>query len=102
MSAALRSPNRVISTARRWASTDVKDKYKIVVVGAGLYTVYLCNIICHSFITGTGGLSAAQQIYDRFSAAQQGLNAGDIAILDSAEYHYYQVSSIALLLLYWV
>jgi hypothetical protein len=44
-----------------------------------------------SWCTGTGGLSVAHQIYNRFKAAQQSLNDGDIAILDAAEYHYYQV-----------
>jgi NADH dehydrogenase FAD-containing subunit len=33
---------------------------------------------------------AANQIYNRFKAAGKALNAGDIAIIDPAEYHYYQ------------
>jgi sulfide:quinone oxidoreductase len=41
-------------------------------------------------LTGTGGLAAANQIYGRFKAAGKALNAGDIAIIDPAEYHYYQ------------
>ncbi|PCH38220.1 FAD/NAD(P)-binding domain-containing protein [Wolfiporia cocos MD-104 SS10] len=60
-------------SAARWASTDSKDKYKIVVVGAG-----------------SGGLTVANQIYNRFKAAGTPLNQGDIAIVDAAEYHYYQ------------
>lgn len=58
----------------RWASTAAeKDKYKIVVVGAG-----------------SGGLTVASQIYKRFKAAGKPLNEGDIAIVDAAENHYYQ------------
>ena len=41
-------------------------------------------------LIGTGGLAAANQIYNRFKAAGKALNAGDIAIIDPAEYHYYQ------------
>jgi len=41
-------------------------------------------------LIGTGGLAAANQIYNRFKAAGKSLNAGDIAIIDPAEYHYYQ------------
>ncbi|KZT11374.1 sulfide-quinone oxidoreductase [Laetiporus sulphureus 93-53] len=67
------SKSRSLSSARRWASTDVKDKFKIVVVGAG-----------------SGGLNVANQIYNRFRAAGTPLNKGDIAIVDGAEYHYYQ------------
>ena len=62
------------STSRaavRSASSSSPDKYKVVVVG--------------------GGLSVANQIYDRFKAAGKPLNEGDIAIVDGAEYHYYQV-----------
>lgn len=33
---------------------------------------------------------AANQIYNRFKAAGKTLNAGDVAIIDPAEYHYYQ------------
>ncbi|KAI0256917.1 FAD/NAD-P-binding domain-containing protein [Lactifluus subvellereus] len=42
--------------------------------------------------TGSGGLSVAQQLYNRFETAGKRLKAGDIAILDAAEYHHYQVS----------
>jgi len=41
-------------------------------------------------LIGTGGLAAANQIYNRFKAVGKALNAGDIAIIDPAEYHYYQ------------
>ncbi|KAI0798071.1 FAD/NAD-binding domain-containing protein [Abortiporus biennis] len=63
------------SAARRWASTAAadKDKYKVVVVGAG-----------------SGGLTVANQIYNRFKSAGQPLNEGDIAVVDGAEWHYYQ------------
>ena len=40
---------------------------------------------------GSGGLSVAQQLYNRFDAAGKRLKAGDIAVVDAAEYHYYQV-----------
>ncbi|KAH9901311.1 FAD/NAD-P-binding domain-containing protein [Cubamyces lactineus] len=62
------------AAARRWASTAAdKDKFKVVVVGAG-----------------SGGLTVANQIYNRFKSAGKALNPGDIAIVDAAEYHYYQ------------
>ncbi|KAI0362011.1 FAD/NAD-P-binding domain-containing protein [Trametes cingulata] len=74
---ALRSKAFVRSSpaaARRWASTAAeKDRYKVLVVGAG-----------------SGGLTVANQIYNRFKSAGKALNQGDIAILDAAEYHYYQ------------
>ena len=41
--------------------------------------------------TGSAGLNVANQIYDRFQSAGKALNEGDIAIVDAAEYHYYQV-----------
>ncbi|KAF9653090.1 FAD/NAD-P-binding domain-containing protein [Thelephora ganbajun] len=53
--------------------SEEKHKYKVVVIGAG-----------------TGGLVAANQVYNRFKAAGKPLNPGDIAIIDPAEYHYYQ------------
>ncbi|KAJ7452466.1 hypothetical protein B0H11DRAFT_2073564 [Mycena galericulata] len=55
------------------SSASDAAKYKIVVVGAG-----------------SGGLSVANQIYDRFKAAGKPLNAGDVAIIDPADNHYYQ------------
>ncbi|KAF5380841.1 hypothetical protein D9615_003920 [Tricholomella constricta] len=58
---------------RSLATTADKAKYKVLVVGGG-----------------SGGLSVAQQIYDRFNAAGKPLNEGDVAIVDGAEYHYYQ------------
>ncbi|KIJ69425.1 hypothetical protein HYDPIDRAFT_106034 [Hydnomerulius pinastri MD-312] len=57
----------------RLASTTSKDKFKVVVVGGG-----------------SGGLTIANQIYNRFQAAGKPLNPGDVAVLDAAEYHYYQ------------
>ncbi|OBZ75239.1 Sulfide:quinone oxidoreductase, mitochondrial [Grifola frondosa] len=64
----------VPSSAARWASTAAsRDKFKVLVIGAG-----------------SGGLSVANQIYYRFEAAGKPLNEGDIGILDAAEYHYYQ------------
>lgn len=81
----------------RWASTVAeKDKYKVVVVGAGMYRLSSCpldvdNAWC---IPGSGGLTVANQIYKRFKAAGKPLNEGDIAIVDAAENHYYQVRSM--------
>ena len=40
---------------------------------------------------GAGGLTVANQIYDRFKAAGKPLNEGDIVVVDGADYHYYQV-----------
>ncbi|KAH0830534.1 hypothetical protein J3R83DRAFT_1986 [Lanmaoa asiatica] len=57
----------------RFASTATKEKYKVVVVGGG-----------------SGGLSVANQIYNRFLAANKPLNHGDIVVLDEAQFHYYQ------------
>ena len=45
----------------------------------------------HSRLVGSGGLSVANQIYNRFLAAGKPLGHGDIAVLDAAEFHYYQV-----------
>ena len=42
-------------------------------------------------LAGSGGLTVANQIYNRFKSAGKALNPGDIAIVDAAEYHYYQV-----------
>ncbi|PPQ83737.1 hypothetical protein CVT24_007624 [Panaeolus cyanescens] len=48
-------------------------KYKVLIVGGG-----------------SGGLSVAQQIVNRFKNAGKPLNNGDIAIIDGAKNHYYQ------------
>ncbi|KAG6820594.1 hypothetical protein H0H93_014510 [Arthromyces matolae] len=58
---------------RNLATAAENDKFKILVVGAG-----------------SAGLSAAQQIYDRFAAGGTPLAAGDVAIVDGADSHYYQ------------
>jgi len=59
----------------RWLSTEAptKDRFRIVVLGGG-----------------SGGLSVAQQLYNRFKDAGKPLQAGDIAVVDAAEYHNYQ------------
>jgi len=57
----------------RFASSATKDKFKVLVIGGG-----------------SGGLSVANQIYDRFKTAGRPLNHGDVAVLDAAEFHYYQ------------
>lgn len=46
---------------------------------------------------GAGGLTVANQIYNRFKEAGQALNKDDIAIVSSAEFHDYQVSPLAVL-----
>lgn len=40
---------------------------------------------------GSGGLSVANQIYNRFLAADKPLSHGDIVVLDTAQFHHYQV-----------
>ncbi|KAF8628364.1 hypothetical protein AX15_003899 [Amanita polypyramis BW_CC] len=58
----------------RTASTlSESPKHRVLVVGGG-----------------SGGLSVAHQIYDRFQAAGKPLRPGDIAIVDGAKYHDYQ------------
>lgn len=47
-------------------------------------------------LPGSAGLTVAQQIYNRFEAAGKPLNRGDIAIVDGAKNHYYQVSNITI------
>ena len=99
VSGALRVSHR---THTRWASTAaLKDKYKVVVVGAGVYhdePVILAvrgtgvTDLGWVFGAGSGGLSVANQIYLRFKASGLALKEADIAIIDAAEYHYYQVS----------
>jgi hypothetical protein len=42
-------------------------------------------------VSGSGGLSVAQQIFNRFASSDKPLAPGDIAIVDGAENHYYQV-----------
>lgn len=67
---------RIVYSAKwtRLASTSVHgDKYKVIVVGAG-----------------SAGLSVANQVYNRFKSAGKPVNSGDVAIIDSAEFHYYQ------------
>ncbi|KAI9459472.1 FAD/NAD-P-binding domain-containing protein [Lactarius psammicola] len=54
-----------------------KNRFRIVVLGGG-----------------SGGLSVAQQLYNRFKAAGKPLQVGDIAIVDAAEYHNYQVTLV--------
>ncbi|KAJ3573966.1 hypothetical protein NP233_g2096 [Leucocoprinus birnbaumii] len=66
--------SRFASIWKRHASTSTNaNKYKILVVGGG-----------------SGGLAAANQIYNRFRASGKRLNDGDVAIVDAAESHFYQ------------
>jgi hypothetical protein len=90
---AARAIGRSLDVRRRLASTasSAKDKYKVVVVGAGMLHPCLSRSFHVSICTGSGGLSVAQQIYNRFANAKKSLNTDDIAILDAAEYHHYQV-----------
>ncbi|KAJ6596849.1 hypothetical protein DFH09DRAFT_1244002 [Mycena vulgaris] len=69
---AARLPSRYLG-ARLASSASDAAKFKVVVIGGG-----------------SGGLSVANQIYDRFKAAGKPLNAGDVAIIDPADNHYYQ------------
>jgi hypothetical protein len=79
----------------RWVSSGAptKDKFKIVVLGGGtsFHDDHLFRPLQSRIWTGSGGLSVSQQLYNRFDAAGKRLKAGDIAILDAAEYHNYQV-----------
>ncbi|KAG1741501.1 sulfide-quinone oxidoreductase [Suillus paluster] len=59
----------------RYASTNTMEKFRVLVIGGG-----------------SGGLTVANQIYNRFKAAGRPLNPGDVVVLDAANYHYYQVS----------
>lgn len=79
--------------ARRLASTTTaKDKFKVVVVGAGEILAFSTNPHpLRTSSTGSGGLAVANQIYWRFKDAGKSLNPGDIVVLDAAQYHYYQV-----------
>lgn len=45
-----------------------------------------------NYCLGSGGLTVANQVRDRFRAAGKALAEDDIAILDAADFHYYQVS----------
>lgn len=62
-----------MNVARRFASTAAKSHHKVLVVGAG-----------------SGGLSVANQIYNRFKKGGQALGEGDVAVVDGAEWHHYQ------------
>lgn len=76
-------------TSFRSLSTD-RTKFKVLVVGGGAFISFLARTF-HDVHLGTGGLSVAHQIYDRFKDAGKPLNKGDIAIVDNAEHHHYQV-----------
>lgn len=94
--AVLAKPRSVLAVHARWASTTGdKDKYKVVVVGAGMYSLDGKWFSSRkSYAAGSGGLTVANQIYNRFKAAGTPLNKEDIAVVDAAEYHYYQVSAL--------
>ncbi|KAK2466953.1 hypothetical protein APHAL10511_001211 [Amanita phalloides] len=65
---------RAKSVQCRYASTlSEASKHRILVIGGG-----------------SGGLSVAHQIYNRFKAAGKSLSAGDIAIVDGTKNHDYQ------------
>lgn len=95
----VRSGHLQVNRRARWASTSTnKDKYKIVVVGGGMYhNLDLSNrtmskLFPWRYVSGSGGLSVACQISDRFKDVGTPLNKDDIAIVDAADYHYYQAS----------
>jgi len=72
-------------------ATD-KEKFKVLVVGGGPFIRFFgLSFLSYFHLAGSGGLSVAHQIYDRFRAAGKPLGEGDVAIVDAAEYHYYQV-----------
>ena len=82
-----------MSTALPTGAAAEKDKYPIVVVGAGeeMSVCFWCSKF--QLVAGAGGLTVANQIYDRFKAAGKPLNKDDIAVIDGADFHYYQVCS---------
>ena len=45
----------------------------------------------HIRLAGTAGLAVSNQIFNRFKAAGKPLNPSDVAVVDAAEYHHYQV-----------
>ncbi|KAF8507244.1 hypothetical protein JB92DRAFT_2961374 [Gautieria morchelliformis] len=69
------APRRATAVWTRFASTEAANmpKAKVLVVGGG-----------------TGGLTVANQIFNRFKKSGKPLQGGDIMILDNAYYHYYQ------------
>lgn len=70
----------------RFASSDTAGnaKTKVLVVGGGSTRTLLAHVISMTSSTGTGGLTVANQIFNRFKKCGKPLNAGDITILDSA------------------
>jgi len=62
-----------ISRGVRYASTSAKAHHKVVVVGGG-----------------SGGLNAANQVYNKYKSEGKKLNEGDIAVVDGSEFHHYQ------------
>ena len=78
--------------------TSDKKKFKVLVVGGGTFNIVFpdhVSLLDTLTLAGSGGLSVAHQIYNRFKAAGKPLNRGDVAIVDGAEYHYYQVCIFA-------
>lgn len=53
--------------------------------------LYMLLVSLNLLDTGAGGLTVANQIYDRFKTAGKPLNEADIVVVDAADYHYYQV-----------
>ena len=48
-------------------------------------------LIALSTLTGTAGISVSNQIYNRFKAAGKTLDTHDVAVVDGAHWHHYQV-----------
>ncbi|KAF8334268.1 uncharacterized protein EI90DRAFT_3153579 [Cantharellus anzutake] len=63
------------TAVRRAAAAAVKTHHKVLVVGGGEWS---------------GGLSVANQIYNKFKTEGKAFSVGDIAIVDGAEFHHYQ------------
>lgn len=80
------------SKSVRWSTSESKENYKILVVGGGEFPSCPRFYISLKVTAGSGGLSVAHQIVNRFAKAGKPLNANDIAIVDAAEYHNYQAS----------
>ncbi len=89
-----RKAGQTAKWARSASTAAAGDKYKVLVVGAGRSILDRLDMNLN-ISTGSGGLSVANQIYNRFKSAGKSFNHGDVAIVDAAEYHYYQVGQPA-------
>ena len=75
------SAARIAQNLARYAtSSSSTGKYKVVVVGGGEFKLVDDDLLLT--YAGTGGLAAANQIYDLLQSRGKALAPGDIAIID--------------------